>query len=146
MNRLTKRTAGGAANYDYPPDCYFDNGCMDAIAKSAFQQNCVERLAAYEDSMLSPEQVMFAKSIIESAEIERVRELLKAYKEGRVAVLPCKVGDEFWQIGDDFYALRIKYFSTYHGRTVVNADMRMLQPDSIDSFKYISREEVGLDE
>lgn len=81
-----------------------------------------------------------------NSEIERVRELLKAYKEGRLIVLPCKVGDELWQIDDDFYALRIKYFSTYHGRTVINADVRMLQPDDIDNFRYISREEVMPDE
>lgn len=52
----------------------------------------------YEDTGLEPEQCENAKTIIESAfsddtsKAERIRELLKADKEGRVAVLPCKVG------------------------------------------------------
>ena len=56
------------------------------------------RLAAYEDAGLTPEQCENAKCIIEAAfsddtsKAERIRELLKADKEGRLAVLPCKVG------------------------------------------------------
>lgn len=57
------------------------------------------RLAAYEDTGLTPEQCENAKTIIESAfsddtsKAERIRELLKADKAGCVVVLPCKVGD-----------------------------------------------------
>lgn len=57
------------------------------------------RLKDYEDTGLTPEQCENAKAIIESAfsddtaKAERIRELLKAGKEGRVVVLPCKVGD-----------------------------------------------------
>lgn len=57
------------------------------------------RLKAYEDTGLEPEQCENAKTIIESAfsddtsKAERIRELLKADKEGRLVVLPCKVGD-----------------------------------------------------
>lgn len=102
MKRLTKRTTVGAASYDYPPDCYFDNGCMDEVAKSVFRQNCVERLAAYEDTGLEPESVeelklsMMGKAISEITEfdglsIDRLRELAEADKDGRVVVLPCKV-------------------------------------------------------
>ena len=43
----------------------------------------VNRLAAYEDSGLSPEQV---------------QELVKAKEDGRLVVLPCKVGDTIWKI------------------------------------------------
>lgn len=56
------------------------------------------RLATYEDTGLTPEQCENAKCIIESAfsddtsKAERIRELLKADKEGRLVVLPCKVG------------------------------------------------------
>lgn len=55
-------------------------------------------LAAYEDTGLTPEQCETAKTIIESvfsddtSKAERIQELLKADKEGRVAVLPCEVG------------------------------------------------------
>lgn len=56
-------------------------------------------LREYLDTGLTPEQCENAKEIIESAfsddtsKAERIRELLKADKDGRLAVLPCKVGD-----------------------------------------------------
>ena len=52
------------------------------------------RLAAYEDTGLEPEQCENAKIIIESAfsddasRAERIRELLKADRDGRLVVLP----------------------------------------------------------
>ena len=55
--------------------------------------DAIERLAKYEDSVLSPEQVMTAKLIIEAAfandthKAERIRELLKADEEGRLVIL-----------------------------------------------------------
>ncbi len=78
---------------------YFENGewRMD-FNGCQYQANFVDRLAAYEDTGLTPEQCETAKTIIESAfsddttKIERIRELLKADRDGRVVVLPCKVG------------------------------------------------------
>ena len=61
-----------------------------------------ERLAAYEDTGLTPEQVVNAKNIIELAfaddtsKAERIRKLVAADDEGRVVVLPCKVGDTIY--------------------------------------------------
>lgn len=55
------------------------------------------RLASYEATGLMPEQVVNAKTIIESAfaddtsKAERIRKLLAADKEDRVMILPCKV-------------------------------------------------------
>ena len=62
------------------------------------------RLAAYEDIGLQPEQRETAKTIIESAfsddtsKAERIRGLLKADKDGRLVVLPCKVGDRLYEV------------------------------------------------
>lgn len=64
----------------------------------------VDRLAAYEDTGLMPEEVaamklaLMGKSVAEIAEfdgvsVDRLRELAGADKDGRVVVLPCKVGD-----------------------------------------------------
>jgi hypothetical protein len=56
------------------------------------------RLAAYEDTGLTPEQCENAKAIIEYAfsadtsKAERIRELLKADKDGRLVVLPFTSG------------------------------------------------------
>ena len=78
---------------------YFENGKwrMD-FNGCQYQANFVDRLAAYEDTGLTPEQCENAKCIIvaafsdDASKAERIRELLKADKEGRLAVLPCKVG------------------------------------------------------
>lgn len=58
--------------------------------------NIRKDLLAYKNTGLTPEQCENAKVIIESAfsddtsKAERIRELLKADKGGRLAVLPCK--------------------------------------------------------
>lgn len=65
-----------------------------------------DRLAAYEDTGLTPEQCESAKNIIEYAfsddtsKAERIRELLKADKDGRLVVLPCKVGQRVFALLD----------------------------------------------
>lgn len=72
------------------------------------QRKVWERLKAYEDTGMTPEQCENAKAIIESAfsddtsKAERIRELAKADKDGRLVVLPCKVGDTVWRIKRTF--------------------------------------------
>lgn len=126
MERLTKRLPSGAADYNYPASCYFDDDSgPDRIAQSAFRQRCVEQLADYEDTWLTPKQCKNAKVIIESAfsndtsKAERIRELLKADREGRLVVLPCKdwldviFGDQvlFWGIDKDYMENPIREIS-----------------------------------
>lgn len=71
--------------------------------------SAAHRLAAYEDTGLSPESVealklsMMGKAISEITEfnglpIDRLRELAEADKAGRVVVLPCKVGDTVYEV------------------------------------------------
>lgn len=56
-------------------------------------------LREYLDTALTPDQVVNAKNIIDLAfaddtsKAERIRKLVAADDEGRVVVLPCKVGD-----------------------------------------------------
>ena len=88
MERLTKYLASGAADYNYPADCYSGNDCNDRAAKSAYRQTCVERLAAYEDMACG-------------VAAERLRELAEADKDGRLVVLPCKMGGELYSTLDD---------------------------------------------
>lgn len=69
-----------------------------------YQADFVDRLAAYEDTGLTPERCAeFARAdaegryiVMRDAEQEgvaRLREIAEADKDGRVVVLPCKVGD-----------------------------------------------------
>ena len=77
-----------------------------------YQADFVDRLAAYEDTGLYPESVealklsMMGKAISEITEfdglqIDRLRELAEADKDGRCVVLQCKVGDTVWRIVRD---------------------------------------------
>ena len=77
-----------------------------------YQADFVDRLAAYEDTGLTPERCAeFARAdaegryiVMRDAEQEgvaRLRELAEADKDGRVVVLPCKVGDTVWRIVRD---------------------------------------------
>lgn len=61
------------------------------------------RLAAYEDTGLTPEDCARATEIDDILLDEyypsgRMRELIKADKDGRVVVPPCKVGDRLYEV------------------------------------------------
>ena len=64
------------------------------------------RLAAYEDTGLTPEEVAalvkdwsdLCTIIGECVGIDRLRELANADKGGRLAVLPCRVGDKLYEV------------------------------------------------
>ena len=70
--------------------------------------SAANRLADYEDTELAPEEVtalgnLFdyaleeSKTLTEQLELlKRLRELAEADREGRLVVLPCKVGDTVW--------------------------------------------------
>lgn len=74
------------------------------------------RLKAYEDTGLSPEEVMALKEGCEECEIARrdwelshefpdldhIRELVKTEKEGRLLVLPCPIGSTVYVIGHKY--------------------------------------------
>lgn len=74
MDRLTMQ------NYDYA-DCEF----MDSGIAPVFN-----RLAAYEDTGLEPEEIQDY--------LNATDEYVEASEEGRLIVLPCKVGDTVWYI------------------------------------------------
>ena len=75
--------------------CKYDGGCA--------QKEVWERLKAYEDSGLSQQACVEAREIegtLSSYDysISRMVELMKADKDGRVFVLPCKVGDVMYKL------------------------------------------------
>ena len=98
MERLTSRNE----------DCVLVNGhglyhlTMTEVVQMA------DRLAAYEDTGREPEEVTALGKLLDYALKEsktlteqltllhHIRELAEADKDGRVVVLPCKVGDTVW--------------------------------------------------
>lgn len=103
---------------------------VDAAAVREHAMEFYWRLKDYENTGLTPEQCENAKAIIESAfsgdtsKAERIRELLKADKEGRVAVLPCKVGDTVWIAGSviGVYSVKVRTFFVGHPSAVRGTD------------------------
>lgn len=108
MERLTKRLASGAASYNYPENCYFDDGSgPDRVAQSAFRQLCVERLADYEDTMLTPGLVQETAELaiwIHENGLEKIKKWIKADKESRLIIVdntsrqisPCDTCESSW--------------------------------------------------
>ena len=108
MERLTKRE-NGHAHY---PRCFEEPcggmGCRTEDCE--FKVEICERLAAYEDTDLTPEEVLSMKfewcAMMDALNsigggYTRLRELAEADRAGRLVVLPCKVGDTLWVTGRD---------------------------------------------
>ena len=78
--------------------------------RGGFKQGGVERLADYEDTGRTPEEItalgnLFDYVLEESktltgqiALLNRIRDLARADKDGRLVVLPCKVGDTLFRV------------------------------------------------
>ena len=99
MERMTEWN-DEQTRHAYYPRCFeepcYGGGCK--IKDCPFETEVCDRLAAYEDTGLSPEKVSWMKEVVEAAfdndtsRIERAHNLHVADKEGRVIVLPCKEG------------------------------------------------------
>ena len=66
---------------------------------SCTQRKVWERLKAYEDTGLTPELVRETAELaiwVHDNGIEKIKEWIKADKDGRLVVLPCKVGNTVW--------------------------------------------------
>ncbi len=100
FNRYTFRDSDGTY-FVSEADCYAED--------DYYTGDAIERLAKYEDSTLLPEQVMLVKTIVDStfgdtSIVERIRELLKADREGRLIVVnntprqvnPCDTCESGW--------------------------------------------------
>ena len=110
MERLTKRDNDGQAMMDCEK-CKADwtgkhGKPMDDCTALYCRNRLKDRLAAYEDRECATEEVLpkdkadeIALKLMRLADLEslcsytRLRELAEADKDGRLVVLPCKVGD-----------------------------------------------------
>lgn len=99
-----------------------------------YQADFVDRLAAYEDAGWTPEMLRklgenaghlwdFAQAA-ENMTVGRLKELAEADKDGRVVVLPCKVGDTVWIVGAvrKLYSAKVRTFFCGHPSAVRGRD------------------------
>lgn len=78
--------------------------------RGGFKQGGVERLATYEDTGLEPEDVRrlqqdwtsLIMTLDEMGGMPHLHEMVQAEQDGRLVVLPCKVGDTVWRIKRTF--------------------------------------------
>lgn len=105
MERLTEKYYLGTDHYmKCSGSCNVDMDCIDCPSFDCL----VERLAAYEDTGLTPEEVAalvkdwsdLCTIVGECGGISRVRVLAEADKDGRLVVLPCKVGQRVFALLD----------------------------------------------
>ena len=111
-----------------------DNGNCTAVGGfcTAVTAAHCPMLREYLDTGLGPDEVTALQKdwsdlctvIGECGGIDRLRELAEADKEGRVVVLPCKVGDGLWTFCshpvEQVYSFTVTSISTLNGRTMLN--------------------------
>ncbi len=155
MERLTEWN-GGQTRHAYYPRCFkapcYGDGCK--INDCPFETAVCERLAAYEDTGLTPEEIkapftedtminLAAQAL--GVEPSRIRELAEADKDGRCIVLPCKVGDTvyFALIGRiiEKQVFSIVSFSN-STRIYCGGTSEYFRPEDIGKTFFLTREEA----
>jgi len=161
MERLTEKHYLAEDHYmKCSGNCHVDMDCIDCPAFDRL----VERLAAYEDTGLTPEGVEYALRYLNSTSIaeikgfegvsvDRLQELAAADKEGRVVVLPCKVGDtvylvngntilEFTVVGYSVDETGISWVYSEYADKTGHTYERTFSPDRIGKDIFLTREEA----
>ena len=144
--------------------CHFrheDNGNCTAVGgfcTAVPAAHCL-LLRQYLDTGLTPEQCKNAKVIIESAfsddtsKVERIRELLKADRAGRLVVPPCKAGDTVYEVTSRktiseyrVKAIRVELFCTFIEWDIVagfvDKSIFGVPVDEIGKTVFLTREEA----
>lgn len=114
------------------------------------------RLKAYEDTGLTPEEIkapftedaminLAAQAL--GVEPSRLRELAEADKDGRMVVLPCKVGDGLWTFCshpvEQVYSFTVTDISTLNGRTLLNTSRcGVMDARDVGKTVFLTREEA----
>ena len=109
MERLTKYDTDGQAMMDCQK-CEADwtgkHGKPMADCTALYCRNrLLDRLVEYEDTEREPEEIDMDHEAAEQLrhlcrdyDLDRLEELVKADKDGRVVTLPCKVGDTVYEV------------------------------------------------
>ena len=160
MERLTKRDTDGQAMMDCEK-CKADwtgkHGKPMVDCTALYCRNRLkDRLAAYEDTGLTPERCAeFARAdaegryiVMRDAEQEgvaRLRELAEADKDGRLVVLPCKVGDTvYFALLGRIIEKQVFSIVSFSNSTRIYCDgtSEYFRPEDIGKTVFLTREEA----
>lgn len=150
MERLTKHSKqtshenGICCTHFRGPECLEVGG--NCAMNCKWEEAAWSRLAAYEDKELEPEEITAMQHTLD--EYHKVADpLLRAQADGRLVVLPCKVGDGLWTFCshpvEQVYSFTVTDISTLNGRTMLNTS-RCGDIDARDVGKtvFLTREEA----
>lgn len=131
MERLTKRDTDGQAMMDCQK-CEADwtgkHGKPMVDCTALYCRNRLkDRLAAYEDTRLTPEEIDMDHAAAEqlrhlcrNCDLDRLEKLAEADKDGRLVVPPCKAGDTVYEVTSRktiseyrVKAIRVELFCTF---------------------------------
>lgn len=129
--------------------------------RGGFKQGGVERLAAYEETGLTPEEVSslvkdwsdLCTIVGECGGLDRVRALAEADRDGRLVVPPCKTGDTVYEVTSRktiseyrVKAIRVELFCTFIEWDIVagfvNKSIFGVPVDEIGKTVFLTREEA----
>ena len=125
----------------------------------------INRLAAYEGTGLEPEEIKVHEAAKYNAgyyhgdedrcrwiekelgPIDHLRDLLQAEQDGRLVVLPCKVGDGLWTFCshpvEQVYSFTVTDISTLNGRTMLNTSRcGVIDARDVGKTVFLTREEA----
>lgn len=107
MERLTKHSKqtshenGICCTHFRGPECLEVGG--NCAMNCKWEEAAWSRLAAYEDTRLTPEEIDMdheaaeqLRQLCQGCDLDRLEELAEAYRAGRLMVSPRKVGDTVW--------------------------------------------------
>ena len=113
------------------------------------------RLKAYEDTRLTPEEIDMdheaaeqLRRLCRDCDLDRLEELAEADKDGRLVVLPCKVGDTVYRIVRDAEPhitrdeVRNMYFADDMTLCVELVGGRIILPEKFGKTVFLTREEA----
>ena len=119
------------------------------------RKKILNRLAAYEETDMEPEEIAdFMKRWEQTVEIggmlkkyciDHIRDLLHAEQDGRLVVLPCKVGDHVWADGREAIVVWFFGYKTeryLHAQFLDNAEYTDIPFYEIGKTVFLTREEA----
>ena len=157
MERLTKysnepthENGVCCTRFGSPECCEVGGNCA---LNCKWEEAAWERLARYEDARLSPAEVhsMYGEwnammSVLNSiGSYDRLRELAEADRDGRVVVLPCKVGDTvYFALLGRIIEKQVFSIVSFSNSTRIYCDgtSEYFRPEDIGKTFFLTREEA----
>lgn len=135
MERLTK-TDIGVPVYIGPRCKYKDTGDIAAELDVTTVREVLTRLAAYEDTGLEPEEIMGMCKMEERSRMAKMLRWEDAEKDGRLVVLPCKVGDTVYQTD------KIRIYECEIKSIIFETDGAAFDETAIGKYVFLTRQEA----